>query len=227
MRFILFTLLLTLVSTFAVAQVSIGLRAGYGFSDLQSDDAFDAVSDQFSNASSLAFGIYAELPFSEVFSLRSGVEIKRRGTTVMVTQDATVFGATVPTGAEAKTRFSYIDVPLLAQVNIPTGGKIQPYVFGGASFGYATNGNIRTTAPDIIEFNLMTADIDLENIDYERFHVAAVGGLGVRATLSEKIKLFVEGRYEQGLTESYEVPLATAKTGFKGMNFGAGFAITL
>jgi hypothetical protein len=73
----------------------------------------------------------------------------------------------------------------------------------------------------------MSTDIDLESINFERFHVAAIGGLGAKVAISPSFGAFVEGRYEQSLTEPYDVPLATAKTGFKGVNFGAGFIFSL
>lgn len=227
MRNLLFFLCLSFLSTVAFAQSSLGLRASYGFSDLLTDSELDAISEQFDNASSLSFGIIAEIPFGEVFSLRSGIELNRRGTTLTLGREANVFGAAVPFGAEAKTRFTYVDIPLLAQVNIPMGGAIQPYAFVGPSFGYATNGNVRTTTTAVVTFSLMTTGVDLDDIDYERFHVAAMGGLGVRAQLGEQLSAFIEGRYEQSLTEPYDVPLLEAQTGFKGVQFGAGFMLRL
>lgn len=227
MRIFLSLLTALIISAPAYAQFNLGLRASYGFSDLRTDTELDAISDQFSNASSLSFGIIAEYPFGEVFTLRSGLELNRRGTTAKLGQDAQIFGVSVPFGAEAKTRFTYIDVPLLAQFTLPTEGVIQPYIFAGPSFGLATQGNIRTTATALISFNLMTTNIDLDDINYERFHVAATGGLGARIKLGEGFSAFVEGRYEQSLTEPYDVPLLNAKTGFKGVQFGGGFVFAL
>jgi hypothetical protein len=171
--------------------------------------------------------VIVEYPLSDVISLRSGAELNRRGTTAELTQDAQIFGASVPFGAQAKTRFTYIDVPLMAQFTLPTEGVIEPYLFAGPSFGLATQGNVRTTATALISFNLMTSDIDLDDINYERFHVSAKAGIGARLNLDEGFAAFVEGRYEQSLTEPYDVPLLEAKTGFKGMQFGAGFMFTL
>lgn len=227
MRIILSFLAVIFLSAAATAQFQLGLRASYGFSDLRTDTELDAISDQFSSASSLSFGIIAEYPLGDVFTLRSGLEVNRRGTTAELGQDAQIFGASVPFGAEAKTRFTYVDVPLLAQFSLPTEGAIQPYVFVGPTFGLATQGNVRTTATALISFNLMTSNIDLDDINYERFHVAATGGLGARLKLGEGFSAFVEGRYEQSLTEPYDVPLLEAKTGFKGMQFGAGFVFAL
>lgn len=220
-------LLFAVFSATAFAQLQLGLRASYGVSDIRTDSELDAISDQFSNASSLSFGLIAELPITSSLSLRSGLELNRRGTTAELGQDAQVFGASIPFGAEAKTRFTYVDVPILAQFNLPVGGVLTPYVFAGPSFGVATQGNIRTTATALISFNLMTTDIDLDDINYSRMHVAAVGGLGLKLGLGGQLTAFVEGRYEQSLSQPYDVPVLEAKTGFKGAQFGAGFMFRL
>ncbi|MBC6996748.1 outer membrane beta-barrel protein [Neolewinella lacunae] len=227
MRSLFVSLLFLFASGFALAQVNVGFRAAYGQSNLRTDDQLDLLSDQFSSASSTNAGLYVELPVSEVFSLRSGLEINRRGTSLRLDESVEVFGFDLPFGATAKTRFTYVDVPLLAQVHVPTGSVLRPYAFGGASLGYATGGNIRTTARAIIDFNLMTTNIDLDAINYERFHVAALGGVGVKAEVAQGFSVFAEGRYEQSLTQPYDVPVLNAKTGFKGFNFGAGVAFTL
>jgi len=235
MRTILTTLVFVLAGTFAFAQtedtapskVTIGLRGGYGSSDIRTDSEFDAVSDRFEGTSVLSFGAFADIPVGDIISFRPGLEINRRGTILNIDADQDIFGINVPLGAQAKTRFTYVDVPLLIQAKVPTTGAIQPYAFAGASLGYATGGNLRTTATALIEFNLMSTSIDLDAINYERFHVAAVGGLGAKVAISPTFGAFVEGRFEQSLTEPYDVPLATAKTGFKGLNFGAGFTFSL
>ncbi|OAV43185.1 porin family protein [Lewinella sp. 4G2] len=223
----LFSLLAFLCFTVAVsAQTSVGIRGAYGTSSLRTDSDLDLISDQLDNTSTLSAGLYVEHAFTEVFSLRSGVEINRRGTSLALTQDAEIFGMNVGFGARAKTRFTYVDVPVLAQVHLPTNSAVTPYAFGGASLGYATAGNIRTTATALVEFNLMTTDINLDAINYERFHVAAMGGVGVKAKAGENLTFFVEGRFEQSLTQPYDVPIVTARTGFKGVQVGGGVAVT-
>ncbi|WP_020570341.1 porin family protein [Neolewinella persica] len=227
MRTLLTALIVALISTFAIAQTSIGFRGGYGSSNIRTDKELDAIADQFDNSSALSFGVFADISFGEIISFRPGLELNRRGTTLAVTGDQRVFGINLPIGAQAKTRFTYVDVPLLFQATLPTEGMIKPYAFAGGSLGYATSGNIRTTATAIIEFNLMTTDIDLDAINYERFHAAAIGGLGVKANLAQGFSAFIEGRFEQSLTQPYNVPVVAAQTGFKGVNFGAGVTFTL
>jgi len=227
MRILLTVLLVAIATAFAVAQTTIGVRAGYGNSNLRTDSELDLISDQLDPTSALSVGAFVNVPFGDIFSFRPGIELNRRGTSLRIDASQEIFGIGVPLGARTKTRFTYIDVPLLFQATLPTEGAVKPYAFGGASLGYATGGNIRTTATALVEFNLMSSDIDLDAINYERFHAAAVGGLGVKAQIAPGLSAFVEGRYEQSLTEPYDVPLLTAKTGFKGLNFGAGVTFSL
>ena len=227
MRSTLLILLLALVSTALFAQAEISVRAGFGSTNLRTDSELDLVSDQFDAAGTTSFGVYAEYPVSDVFALRAGLETNRRGTSVALTDDVAVFGINLPLGANAKTRFNYIDVPLQVKATLPTNSAVQPYAFAGASLGYATGGRITTTARAIVEFNVLNTKVDLDAINYERFHVAATGGVGLKFAFSDAVGAFVEGRFEQSLTQPYDVPIATAKTGFKNVNFGAGVTFAL
>lgn len=227
MRPTLFLLFVFLFSLPAFAQVSLGLRASYGYADLRSDASFENVEDQFNNASSLSFGALLEVPVSPVISIRSGAEINRRGTTFTARQLGLVFGATVPNGAEAKTRFTYVDIPLLIQANIPAGNVVEPYLFAGPTFGFATVGNVRISTNGGNGSSLMTNDIDLDAIDYERFHIAALVGVGVRAKLGDRLTTFLEARYERSFSDPYQVPLTSTTAGYEGVQFGAGFAFIL
>ena len=226
-RYLFSALLLLAFSGLATAQIDAGFRLAYGSTNIRTDSDFDAVSDQFESASARTLGFFLEIPFGEVFSLRPGLEIARRGTSLKLTADQEVFGVTLPVGVSAKTRFTYVDLPVLFQFQLPTERAFKPYAFFGPNVGYATGGNIRTTAKAIIEFNLMTTDINLDAIDYNRFHVAAVGGVGFKLQMSPTFAAFVEGRFEQSLNQPYDVPVAAAKTGFKGGSFGAGVAFAL
>ncbi|MEM6772952.1 MAG: porin family protein [Bacteroidota bacterium] len=227
MRYLL-TLLTVFVCTFATsAQLHLGLRASYGFSDIIKGDDLESIADQFTNASSLSFGAILEYRISSALSLRSGAEINRRGTTVAGAQRTEIFGVVVPISSEAKTRFTYLDIPLMAQLTLPTEALLQPYLFFGPTFGFATQGNVRTTSTGTTSGNLMTSVIDLNEIAYDGFHVAAKAGLGARLNLGDGFAAFVEGRFEQSLTEPYNVASVGVMTGYRGVQFGAGFMFAL
>ena len=220
-------LVLSLFATLALrAQTTVGLRAGFGQSSLHSGSTFDAVTDRTGRVGAISLGAFVELPLSELFSLRPGLEYTQRGTSVGLTEDVSLFGVRLPLGARAKTTFDYVDAPLLLQYHLPTSSNLQAYVLAGPSVGYALSGKLRTSARALIDFTLTSTDIDLEAISYERVHVAAIGGAGVRGRIGDTT-VFLEGRYEYGLSQPYNVPLVRDGVGFQGWNVGAGVSFAL
>ncbi|THH40028.1 porin family protein [Neolewinella litorea] len=220
----LFALLSTGLLT---AQASWGIRAGAGQTALRSGQIFDPLTDRLEPLGNISLGAFAELPLTGYIAFRPGLEYSSRGSSLGLTDKVEVFGVQLPVGARAKTRFNYIEAPLLVQVNLPTESAIQPYAIAGPTLGYATGGRVTTAARAVVELNLYGTDLDLDAIGYERFHVGVIGGLGARARLGENTGLFMEARYEHGLSQPYDVPVIRDKVGFRGWNVGAGVTFAL
>ncbi|CAH1001833.1 hypothetical protein LEM8419_02741 [Neolewinella maritima] len=227
MRTLLSFVFLTLFTSLATAQTTLGVRAGYGQSSLHAGNTFDVVTDRTGTVGIASLGMFAEVPLTDYLSLRPGLEYTQRGTSVGLTQDIQLLGIPLPVGARARTTFSYVDVPLLVQLRLPTESAIQPYALAGPSVGYAVAGKLRTSARALIDFQLSSTEVDLEAINYERLHVALVGGAGVNARLGQTTAVFLEARYEHGLTQPYNVPLVRDGVGFKGWNVGMGLSFAL
>ncbi|MBB4080567.1 hypothetical protein GGR28_003202 [Lewinella aquimaris] len=216
-----------LVSGIATAQTTFGVRAGFGKTSLRSGNTFDAITDRTVGVGVPSFGFFAELPVTDYISLRPGLELTKRGTGVALTDEVELAGVKLPLGAFAKTRFSYLEAPLLVQFNLPTESAIQPYAILGPSVGYATGGKVTTSAKAIIELNLYSTDIDLDAINYQRFNLAVIGGMGARARVGQHNALFLEARYAYDLSQPYDVPVIKDKVGFQGWNIGAGMSFAL
>ena len=227
MRPILIAILALVTTTAATAQTTFGIRAGYGQSGLRSGETFDVVTEQTGWVAAPSLGVFAELPLSDLITFRSGLEYARRGTSVGLTQGLDLLGVRLPVGARARTTFDYLEAPLLVQVNLPTEGSVQPYALAGPTLGYALSGKLRTSARALIDFNLTTTDVNLDAINYERFHVGLMAGAGVKARVGASAALFLEARYEHGLTQPYNVPLVRDGVGFQGWNVGAGVSFAL
>ena len=227
MRTLTLLLCFALASLTLSAQTTFGVRAAYGTSNVRSGPALDVATDRLDALGATSFGAFAEIPLTPVVSLRPGLEFTQRGTQLRLTQDVAVAGVPLPLGARAATRLSYLEAPLLFQFNLPTTAAVRPYAIAGPSLGYATGGRVTTAARALIELDLFSQDIDLDAIDYQRAHVALVGGLGARARLGGVVDLFVEARYEHGLSQPYDVPLVSDKLGFRNWNVGAGVTFAL
>lgn len=227
MKLYLLGLFALLGSGLLTAQPAWGIRAGAGQSALRSGATFDPLTDRLDALGTTSFGLLYELPVTPYLTLRPGLEYGSRGSSLGLTDEVEVFGVTLPVGARAKTRFNYVEAPLLLQFNLPTESRVQPYAVVGPTLGYATGGKVTTAARAVIEMNLYSTDLDLESIGYERFHLGVVGGIGARARLGETTGLFIEGRYEHGLSQPYDVPVIQDKVGFRGWNLGAGLTFAL
>lgn len=219
--------LLLLSSFIATAQTTFGIRAGYGQSALRSGSTLDVATDQLEGVGAISAGILAEVPLTNFLSLRPGLEYTQRGTSIELTEEVRVLGIQLPVGARARTTFNYLEAPVLFQFNLPTESGVQPYALIGPSIGYAVKGRLRTSARALIDFTLTDTEVNLEAINYERWHVAAVGGLGIRTRLGETTQIFLEARYEHGLTQPYNIPLIRDGVGFQAFNIGAGVSFAL
>lgn len=223
----LFAALALFSVTLLSAQTSVGLYGAFGQSGVRSGDAFDGLTNRLDQIGTATVGVTTLIPLTATLQFRPALEYTSRGTSVGLTESLTVSGIPLPVGAKAKTRFAYVDVPLLLQYEPTVGGGIQPYVFAGPSIGYAVSGRLTTSAKAIIDLNLYESSINLDAIRYDRFHVAATGGIGARGQLSESTQVFAKARYQHGLTQPYDVPFIQDKVGFAGWNVGIGVLLRL
>lgn len=220
------TLMALAFSLAATAQVSIGLKAGANWSNLQTTEALGNIAPDFSPISETNFGVVAEYALSDQFALQTELNFLKKGFTTKANLDNTeLFGLQLPVGARAETKFSYVEVPLLAKYTFGTGG-LQAYVTAGPTVGYATSGRIDTKARVLVDINLGSMPINLDNINYERFEIGATAGAGVSLETSIG-KFFADARYMQGFTELYNFPLIDEKIKNKGVGINFGLLVPL
>ncbi len=126
---------------------------------------------------------------------------------------------------EATIRTNYLELPLLAKAKIGN-DVIQAYAVLGPSDGYALNGKLITRTRLLFELDPIRTDLNLDNMDYERFEVSAVGGLGLQVNFNGG-KWFADARYTQGLTELYNFPIVNEQIKNRGVSLSTGIMINL
>lgn len=220
------TLTAMVFALFASAQVAVGIKGGVNFNNLQTTEALGELAPDFSNISEGNFGLVAEYGITDQFALQTELNFMKKGFTTKANLDNTeVFGINLPVGGRAETKFSYVEVPLLAKYSF--GGEgLQAYITAGPTFGYATAGRIDTKARVLVDFDLGSTPINLDNINYNRFEVGATAGAGLSYTTSFG-KFFADARYSQGFTELYDFPLVQEKVKNKGFGVNVGFMVPL
>ena len=211
---------------FAAAQVSIGIKSGVNFSNLHTTEALGELAPDFSNLGEAHFGLVAEYAFSGPFALQAELNFLKKGFSTTANLDNTeLFGIKLPVGGRADTKFSYVEVPLLAKYSF--GGEgFQAYLTAGPTFGYATSGHVDTRARVLVDFDLGSTDINLDNLNYNRFEVGAAAGAGVSYT-THFGKFFADARYSRGFTELYDFPLVQEQVKNTGFGVNVGFMVPL
>lgn len=217
-----FTLLL---ATFAMAQVSIGLKGGVNFANITGPNLSSIGVPSTSANKSLTFGAVAEIPIAHGFSIQPELNYSKKGFDMNIGVPLNFIDIPLPLGVKAITDLNYVEVPVLAKYNFGT-GAVGGYVAAGPTVSYAKSAQFRTAANFIIDFNLIKQDIDLDALNISRMDVggtiAAGGTLNVGST-----KLFLDARYTHGFKKLDNVPVIDLD--FRNTNFAitTGFLIPI
>ena len=137
------SLLAGLVAAPALAQKPrprIGPQVGVNFASVSGDDV-----DNTSSRTAWMFGVFAEIPLSNSFSLQPEANYTGKGPSFS------------DDGFEADLKINYIEIPVLLRLNFPmnsssgmrtlpyqAGGSVglRPHIYAGPSFGFKTSCNI-------------------------------------------------------------------------------------
>ena len=223
---ILTTLALLVVTALSVsAQATIGFKAGFNSNNVYTTETLGALAPDFNATNQVHFGIVTDIPVAGGFSVQPEFNYITKGFTLNQGLDAPLFGVELPVGVTAETQFSYLEVPLLAKYSFGQ-NSVRPYLVAGPTFGYATSGKIETRANAIIDINLGTTKLNLDNIDYQRFEVGATIGGGLQFDLGT-VRAFADARYARGFTELYDIPVVNEKVRNQGFALSAGLMIPL
>jgi len=220
------TLFAVAITFMASAQISVGLKGGVNFNNLHTTEALGELAPDFYNISENNFGLVTEYGITDHFALQTELNFIKKGFASKINLDNTeIFGLNLPLGARAETKFSYVEVPLLAKYSF--GSKnFQAYLTAGPTFGYATSGRIHTKARVLVDFDLGSIKINLDDINYNRFEIGAAAGAGISYTTGFG-KFFADARYLHGFTELYDFPLVEEKIKNKGFGVNVGFMVPL
>lgn len=210
--------ILVALSSFAFAQSSspsFGIKAGVTNSGLRGravnslqgliDYADGAVAT--TNRTGFFAGGYASIPVSDNFSIEPGLYYSQKGYAL---QGSFAFKGAAFLSANAKARLntSYIDVPLLAKVNV---NGLQ--LFAGPQVSYLAGANLHATA-GALGFNFVNSTTDAKN-QFNQWDVALTGGAGYQFANGFN----VSASYDYGLSkvdkgQSFNAYNRSVKLGF-------------
>lgn len=222
-----FSALLLVAVTFSGlhAQLAVGLKGGLNYNKVYTTENLGAIAPNFTTLQEVHTGLLLDIPVAGGFSLQPELNLITKGFGLRQGLDVPVFGIELPLNARAESRFRYVEMPLLAKYTVGQ-DVVQAYFVAGPTFGYATKGQIDTRANVLVEVDLGTLPLNLDNIDYERFEIGAAIGAGLQLNFGG-LRAFADARYQRGFTELYNIPLVEEKVRNTGVAFSAGLMLPL
>lgn len=218
-------LLLAATVTGLRAQIAVGLKGGVNYNKVYTTEGLGAVAPNFQTIDEYHAGLVIDVPIVAGLSVQSELNLITKGFGLRQGLDVPVFGVDLPLDARAESRFRYLEVPLLAKYTFGH-DLVQAYFVAGPTFGYANKGQIDTRASLLVEVDLGSIPLNLDNINYERFEVGGTVGAGLQLNLGN-LRAFADARYQRGFTELYNIPLVEEKVRNSGVSISAGLMIPL
>lgn len=220
------TLLIAGLTFSAGAQVSIGIRTGMTWTNVHQTEALESLTPNFKAVESFQVGALAEYKLTDRLAIQSELNFQKQGFALDEGLDAALFGAQLPVGVKSETRFSYLSMPVLAKYEFG-GPLVKFHVMAGPAVSYAVSGKIDTKAKVLLDIDLGSIDINLDNLnDFNRWEISAVAGAGLDIQTGFG-KIFTDVRYQHGFTEVYQIPVADDQVTNRGFGLSAGILISL
>lgn len=217
--------LTALMTTGLMAQINVGVRAGYALNNVYTTDGLGAVAPNFLNLNEANLGLMVEIPIAGGFSVQPELAITTKGFGLKQGFDTELLGVQLPLEARAETRVRYIEMPVLAKYSFGQ-DALKAYFTAGPTLSYATKGQIDAYANVLVELDLGSTDINLDAINYNRLDVGATIGAGLEYNFGP-VKPFVDVRYYRGFSELYDIPLVEEKVRNRGYGFNVGLMVPM
>ncbi len=216
--------MLVFVTSFAFAQINVGVRAGINFANVNETAALDAITPDFKMISGANLGIVSEVEFGKHFAIQPELSYAQKGFALREGIDFELYNIPLPVGVTVVSKFRYVEMPVLFKGKIGN-DKIKAYAIAGPAVGYAVDGQLETHAQAFFDFKLLDTDIDLGAVGYEQFEVSGIAGIGTEIMIPSG-KIFFDARYQHGFTELYDIPVFNEKIKNQGMTLSAGYVMS-
>lgn len=181
---------LTLTTT-AFSQIGIGVRAGINNSSWAFDVSDDEDLDLFESRSSIAFAIPIEISLTDKLAIQPELLYNQHGTELSIS----FFGISVST----EYVFSYLEIPVLLKYKLGS-EKIGVGIMAGPSLSYALTGELKSNALGQSETIDLFEETDVDLL-FNRSSINIHAGLSPYFNISDKLSVFLDGRYILGLSD--------------------------
>lgn len=185
---VIFVALFIVSSVIYAKEIKGGVKAGINIANFSGDDADYTGTDKKSRVGIVAGG-FVTIPLNDQFSLQPELLLSMKG----AKYEAAGTGWTYDT----TSKLTYIEIPILAKLNIQTEGSVKPNVFLGPSIGIKASAKIETeVSPDPLA-GITSGEEDMEDVKSLDLGLAIGGGIDIEAGTG---KVTLDARYTMGLT---------------------------
>jgi len=210
----------------ASAQVQLGFRAGANWGAVSKPEFMNNLSPTFRLSPGPTGAVFLEIPVSERVSIRPEVQYIQKGFMLNQQLNLDLGNFKLPLGARVSYQTHYVEVPVLAKINLNE-GPMQVYLLAGASAGYVVDGRVRTRASGLVRTQPFDIPMNLGAWATNRWDFSGIGGLGLSTEFSGGSKLFAEARYQHGFSRQYDLPIIQLPIRNRGVNVSLGYSFPL
>jgi len=214
------------ISTFTIAQVSLGVKGGVNFSNISTPDLSVIGIPKTQANPSATVGAVVEIPIAGGFAIQPELNFTQKGFIIQENIPLDLLNMPLPIGVKAITDLNYFEMPVLAKMNFGN-EKAGAYISAGPTVSYAQSARFRTQTNFIIDINLVDQKFDLDALNISRWDIGASVGIGGNIHVGGGTKLFLDARYTHGFQKLDNIPVIDLD--FRNRSFGltTGFLIPL
>ncbi len=191
-------LLLTLTTVISTAQtrIDLGFKGGLNIATA----SIDVIDD---NESKTYFGLGAcmEIHVSESFTIQPELLYMKKGTVFSESEIIEIEGVPVTVTMETESKASFLEIPVLVRISVPTEGKVSPFFIAGPAIAFTMSAKdkITLTASAMGESYSESEEVDTKD-ETASMDIGLVFGGGVDFLLTN-FKLSLDGRYTMGMSD--------------------------
>lgn len=226
MRTMIISIALCLTQVLTYAQNEIGFKIGVNINSATINGLSESFTPEVNPTTGFSAGIYTSTTLSNELSFKPEINYSKKGFGLNASTSFDAFGLEIPIGAEAITTINTINAQLPLSYNLVHNDKVDFYVYGGPSIGYAIDAAIQTRANFIFDINIKKFDVNLSEGNNERFEIGALAGLGLGVKTNGG-KLLLETEYQHGFNAMVKTPIVNVGAINKGLAFSIGYAFAI
>jgi hypothetical protein len=201
--------LLLLIPNFSSAELRKGVKVGLNSATISGEDAEyfeNLMGTSWGSKTGFCFGGFVTFSIFEMFAIQPEVLYTMKGAKMK----RSLLGETL----YVWLNLSYLEIPVLAKLNIPTQGNIKPSIFAGPALGIKLSGNVKA------KYAGETEKEDIEEMKSSDLGLVIGGGVDY---MMENWILTLDLRYTLGLGTISNYEDEDVKNGVLSILFGISF----